>query len=110
MSALILKALTDPDFYQSLKHHAKAQAAKFNWDVTALRVIRGLEKLRARPHPRSHIAKNEAAKRENMLEAIAEVARCMPPSDIEILELARCIEANHNELRRAKIYCALEGV
>jgi glycosyltransferase involved in cell wall biosynthesis len=110
MSALILKALTDPDFYQSLKRHAKVQAAKFNWDVTALRVIRGLEKLSPRPHPRSPIAENEAAKRENMLEAIAEVARCMPPSDFEILELARSIEANHNELGRTKISRAFEGV
>ncbi len=67
------------------------------------------EKLSARPHPQSRSAKNEAVKRENMLEAVAEVARCIPPSDFEILELARSIEANRNELSRAKILCTFEG-
>jgi len=102
MSALILKALTDADFYRSLKDHAKVQAAKFSWDKTALRVIHGLEKFIARSYPPPQSAANEAAKREDMLEAVAEVAHCISPSDFEILELARAIEANYNELTRAK--------
>src|SRR6202041_3201342 len=94
MSALILKALTDADFYQSLKDHAKVQAAKFSWDETALRVIRGLEKLIDRPYPPLQSVTNDAATREDMLEAVAEVAHCITRSDFEILELARAIEAN----------------
>lgn len=106
MSALIHKALTDADFYQSLKVHAKVQAAKFSWDKTALRVINTLEKSVARPYSPPQSVENNAARREAMLEAVAEVARCIPPSDFEILELARGIEANYDELTRSTISCA----
>jgi glycosyltransferase involved in cell wall biosynthesis len=102
IAALILKALSDPVFYHSLKRHAKTQAAKFSWDETALKAIDGLESLRARHNSLSQSAENAATRRKVMLEALAEVARDTQPSDFEILELARSIEANYEEFRRVK--------
>jgi glycosyltransferase involved in cell wall biosynthesis len=102
ISALILKALSDPVFYQSLKCHAKTQAAKFSWDETALNAIDGMENLRARHNSLPQSAENAAARRKRMLEALAEVARETVPSDFEILELARSIEANSDEFCRVK--------
>jgi glycosyltransferase involved in cell wall biosynthesis len=109
MTALILKALTDAGFYQALKSHAKTQAARFSWDQTALRAIAGLEDLVARRGPPAHGIESAAAKRRNMLEAVAEVARNMPPNDFEILKLARSIDDSHNAVARLKASAAVRA-
>jgi hypothetical protein len=94
-------------FYQSLKSHAKTQAARFSWDKTALRAIVGLEELVARRGPPAQGIESAAAKRRNMLEAVAEVARNMPPNDFEILKLARSIDDSHNAVARLKASAAV---
>lgn len=95
MSDLMLKALTDQGFYESLKEHAKVQSKKFSWDITAQRAIEGLEDMVAR-HGRSHAPGSTSAetKRQNLLESIAELTFRMAVSDRELLDLARCIESN----------------
>jgi O-antigen biosynthesis alpha-1,2-mannosyltransferase len=110
MTALILRALTDVDFYLSLKAHAKTQAAKFSWDETALRAIVGLEELVARSDRSAEDAETPATRRTKMLEALAEIARNTLPNDLEILELARSIEINHNAVNRVKASAAFRGV
>jgi glycosyltransferase involved in cell wall biosynthesis len=102
MTALMLKALTNVDFYQSLKNHAKVQAARFSWDETARHAIVGLGDLVTQRGPPVRGIESPAARRRRMLDAVAEVARHMPPSDFEILKLARSIEDNHNAVSRLK--------
>jgi glycosyltransferase involved in cell wall biosynthesis len=101
ITALILKALTNTDFYQSLKTHARTQAAKFSWDVTALRAVAGMEAIVSQRSSRSGLPPtSEAAKRRNFMEALGEVSREFAPNDLEILELARSIDANDDAIRR----------
>jgi glycosyltransferase involved in cell wall biosynthesis len=109
MTALVLKALTDGRFYNSLKAHAKSQAARFSWDDTANRAIAAMEEVVAgRMSADEHVV-SAAAKRRGVLEALAEVTRGFAPSDLEILTLARCIEANDNAVRRLKASASFGG-
>jgi O-antigen biosynthesis alpha-1,2-mannosyltransferase len=109
MTALIFKALTDTSFYSSLKSHAKTQAARFSWDETALRALAGMEDLLAQRSSVDEYFVSEATKRKNLHEALANVARDMPASDLEILDLVRCIESNDNAVRRIKASSAFGG-
>jgi O-antigen biosynthesis alpha-1,2-mannosyltransferase len=102
MSALILKALTDTGFYQSLQAHARTQARKFSWDETARRAISGLEEMASWSRQSRDGLETLAAKRAKLLEAVAEVARHTQPSDRELLALARSLEANLNAVGRLK--------
>jgi O-antigen biosynthesis alpha-1,2-mannosyltransferase len=109
MTALILKALTDASFYSSLKAHAKTQAAHFSWDATALRALTGMEELVARRGSGNELFISATTKRRMLLDALAEVAHDFSPNDLEILDLARCIEANENAVRRQKASSAFSG-
>jgi glycosyltransferase involved in cell wall biosynthesis len=104
MTALMFKALTNAEFYQSLKAHAKTQAAKFSWDETALRAIDGMEKL-VRSLPSAPVL-SEATKRRNLMESLAEVSREFAPDDLEILDLARSIDANASAVTRLQTSAA----
>jgi glycosyltransferase involved in cell wall biosynthesis len=109
MSALILRALTDDDFYQSLKSHAVAQSAKFSWDETARRTWRGLQDMVARLQATIRGAGDTAAGRHELMEAIAEVTHDHAPTDAEILDLARSIEANEQATNRLRASAAFSG-
>jgi glycosyltransferase involved in cell wall biosynthesis len=109
MTTLILKALTDARFYNSLKAHAKTQAARFSWDETARCALVGLEELVARRNSGDEFFVSAATKGKNLLEALAEASRDSPPNDLEILELARSIEANENAVRHLKASAAFVG-
>jgi glycosyltransferase involved in cell wall biosynthesis len=102
MTALILKALTDTGFYQSLKSHAKSQAAKFSWDETARRAIFGMEELVTRAQSSTHGVECTITKRKRMLEAVAKIACDTSPTDFEVLALASSIETNRNEVIRVE--------
>lgn len=102
MAALILKALTDINFYQSLKEHAKTQAAKFSWDNTASLAIDGMEKLVANPHSPSLPVLSEDNKRRNLLDMLAEISREFAPDDLAILNLARNIDSNQYAVERLR--------
>jgi glycosyltransferase involved in cell wall biosynthesis len=109
MSALILKALTDTGFYQSLQAHAQTQARKFSWDETARRAILGLEEMACwSKQPRNGLERL-TTKRSKLLGAIAEVARNTRPSDRELLALARSVETNLNAVDRLKASAAFGG-
>jgi glycosyltransferase involved in cell wall biosynthesis len=108
MTSLIMKALTDTQFYQSLKAHAANQAANFSWDKTARRAIVGLEGLVDRSRisaPKDHAA----VKRRKMLEAIADISYQMPPDDLALLALATSIEVNNSEVSRLIASAAVGG-
>jgi glycosyltransferase involved in cell wall biosynthesis len=109
MTSLISRALRDTDFYNSLKVHAKTQAAKFSWDRTALRVVEGLEKLCSNRRTLRDSPSNYLARKQLLLEALANVAREFPPSDVEILDLARNIEANERAVTRLLASAAFGG-
>jgi glycosyltransferase involved in cell wall biosynthesis len=100
MTALILKALTDASFYQSLKAHTKTQSAKFSWDESARRAIAGMEELVTRAKSSTQGVESTSTKRKKMLEAVAKIACHTSPTDFEILALASSIEANRNEVIR----------
>jgi glycosyltransferase involved in cell wall biosynthesis len=100
MTALILKALTDAGFYQSLKAHAKIQSAKFSWDETARRAIAGMEELVARAKSSPRGVESTITRRKSMLEAVAKVACHTSPTDFEVLAVASSIETNRNEVIR----------
>jgi glycosyltransferase involved in cell wall biosynthesis len=100
MTALILKALTDTGFYQSLRAHAKTQSAKFSWDETARRAIAGMEELVNRAKSSTHDVESTVTKRKRMLEAVAKIACDTSPTDFEVLALASSIETNRNEVIR----------
>jgi glycosyltransferase involved in cell wall biosynthesis len=106
MTALILKALTNAEFYQSLKAHARTQAARFSWDETALRAISAMEELAAQCDSRSAPLPSEATKRRNLMEALGEVSREFTPNDLEILDLARSIDANDCAVRHLRASAA----
>jgi glycosyltransferase involved in cell wall biosynthesis len=108
-TALISKALTNANFYQSLRTHAKTQAAMFSWDKTALRALAGLEKLVVHRAPLAVSFESAATKHRNLFEAVAEVARNLTPSALEILDLARSIEANENAVNRIRASAAFGG-
>jgi glycosyltransferase involved in cell wall biosynthesis len=104
MSDLMCRALTDEHFYDSLRIHAKEQAAKFSWDDTAIRVIAGLQEVVEKvERPSSREVDNTGSLRMSMLEAVARVTRNMEPDDFEILELAKNIEANRVAVERLKV-------
>ena len=109
MTSLISRALRDTDFYNSLKAHAKTQAAKFSWDRTALRAMEGLEKLCSKRHALSVNSSGDLPKKQLLLEALASVAREFPPSDVEIFDLARNIEANERAVTRLLASAAFGG-
>jgi glycosyltransferase involved in cell wall biosynthesis len=109
MTALILRALTDTAFYQSLKAHAKTQAAKFSWDQTALRAIEGMETAVTQFGTRTNPVVSAKKKRKMLLDALAAVARDFTPNDVEILNLARSIEANENSVRRLHASAEFSG-
>jgi len=104
MTALILKALTDAGFYQSLKAHAKTQSAKFSWDETARRAITGMEELVARAKSSPHGVESTITRRKSMLEAVAEIACQTSPTDFEVLAVASSIETNRNEVIRLEAF------
>jgi hypothetical protein len=109
MTALILRALTDDTFHESLKTHATAQAARFSWDVTALRTIDGMEKAFARRAPGGGGSMGQSARRKRLLEALAALAKDCRPSDPEILDLARSIEANNSAAQALRASAAFAG-
>jgi glycosyltransferase involved in cell wall biosynthesis len=93
MTALIQKALTDEDFYNSLKIHARNHSAKFSWDATAVRAIRSMEDSMNDRVPGLSVP-SRAQKRSLFMKALAKIAIELSPTDFEILELARCIDIN----------------
>jgi len=109
MTALIHKALIDGKFYESLKAHAKLQAAKFSWDETARRALIGLEEMVAQCQPEGEAATSVSSIRRDMLEAVATFALDNPPSELDLLEFARSIEANDNAVNRIKASAAFCG-
>lgn len=109
MTSLISRSLRDIDFYNSLKVHAKTQAAKFSWDRTALRVVEGLEKLCSNRRALGDSRSPDVPRKQLLLEALAGVAREFPPSDVEILNLARNIEANERAATRLLAGAAFGG-
>jgi glycosyltransferase involved in cell wall biosynthesis len=94
ITELILKALTDEAFYESLKSHAKIQSARFSWDETSRRAIRAIENacLMRRSERQPNV--DPINQRQALLEAIAKIASDCPPGEQEILDVARCVEAN----------------
>ena len=69
--------------------------------MTALRAVAGMEATVSQRSPRSDLPPiSGAAKRRNFMEALGEVSREFTPNDLEILELARSIDANDDAIRR----------
>ena len=110
MTRLILKALTDAGFYDSLKAHARTQSARFSWDKSARSALVGMEELVARRNSSGEPLVSAAAKRANLLEALGLAARDFSPNDLEIFNLARCIEANDKAVRHLTASAAFGGV
>jgi glycosyltransferase involved in cell wall biosynthesis len=99
MTAVIRKSLTDASFYNTLKNHAKEQAARFSWNKTAMRAIGSMEKLVFSSDRGASPQVNSIAKRRILLNAVADVSMDFSPDDSEILELARCIDSNDSAVR-----------
>jgi glycosyltransferase involved in cell wall biosynthesis len=58
IAAAIRKGLEDTAFRESLRAHARAQAARFSWEATGARALAGLEELaRSAPRPSAAPAK-----------------------------------------------------
>jgi glycosyltransferase involved in cell wall biosynthesis len=107
ITALIMKSLTDSDFYFTLKTHAKIQAEKFSWDKTATAAISVLERLYRRRPPDTRF--DAHAMRRNMIRAVAEIACAISPGDMEILELARSIDTNDAAVMRLRSRSIRQG-
>lgn len=87
----IAEALTDADFHQELRAHAKRQAAEFSWDKSALRTIAALEGLGER-----ELVKVPSV-RPGMMPAIAQIAA--RDSNLDLLSLSQAIARNDNSAK-----------
>jgi glycosyltransferase involved in cell wall biosynthesis len=109
MAGLIKKALTEPAFHDSLRAHARAQARKFSWDKTALRVIDGLERLHSTRDRQPLVADTPTQRLKDLTEAVAALAESLKPSDEDLLKLAQCVAANENAVARLRASAAYSG-
>jgi len=105
--AKIELVLTDVNFYQSLRKHALEQAAKFSWDLCAQRTIAAFEKIV--PKPTSSFSLSSWAETslerdksyQQLINAIAVIPKeSFEPSDLDLIEVARCIASNRIETDR----------
>ncbi len=105
----IIKALTDPDFRQSLRQHALVQASKFSWDRCAKRAITALEQLYDKNHsslPSQPSAWTEIVDERNqgylrLIKAIASIPRePVEPSEEDLILFANCIASNRVKTER----------
>ncbi len=106
MVALISKALTDDNFYQSLKATAKEQAKRFNWEDTARAAIVAVEGASGR---REGLVPTAAELRQALIDGLAEISRNLSCDDVDLLELASSIERNDLAVARIKASAAFGG-
>jgi glycosyltransferase involved in cell wall biosynthesis len=109
MTSIIQRALTDSDFYQFLKDHAKAQAAKFSWDDTALRALASMEEAVTQYNRNTADFPSKFFNTSHIFDALAEVTRDYPATKLELLDLARCIQANDSAVNKLKASASFGG-
>tara|TARA_B100000787_G_scaffold111926_1_gene83308 strand:- start:1389 stop:5102 length:3714 start_codon:yes stop_codon:yes gene_type:complete len=107
MAAKIELVLTDADFYQSLRSHAVKQAAKFSWDICAERTIEAFEKKIIKPTKSlstsswAEISFERDNSYQQLINAIATIPKGpFEPSEIDLIEVAKCIDSNRIETDR----------
>lgn len=99
IAAKITHALTDENFLQSLRQHALAQAAKFSWDICAKRAIAAFEQHvtmpSAKPASWAEITAEQEHGYRELIDAIAAIPQAQSaPSEMDLMEIARCIANN----------------
>jgi glycosyltransferase involved in cell wall biosynthesis len=100
MSQKIAEALGDPAMLARLRHHGRAQAARFSWDATALRALRALEARAASAEPLQ--APPDQAQ---LLAALAGIPGIAQDKQL-LLELAFCVAALPDAARSAHVFTA----
>lgn len=106
IASLISKALTDDDFYKSLKVTAKQQAKRFDWEETARAAIAAVEEASSR---RVGTDRTPAEMRQALVGGLAEISRSLSCDDVDLVELASCIERNDLAVARIKASAAFGG-
>lgn len=99
IAAKITRALTDADYLLSLRQHALPQAAKFSWDICAKRAITAFEQnatmRSAKPASWADISAEQEHGYWELIDAIAAIPQDQSePSEIDLIEIARCIANN----------------
>lgn len=103
IASKIAKALEDEGFLLSLREHAIIQASKFSWDLCAKRALAAFEQIKkdsftAVSADWSEIAARREQGYQKLIEAIAKIPRdTVGPSDTDMMDVARCIEANRSK-------------
>ena len=100
------RGLSDEGFQRSLREHALVQASKFSWDICAKRAIAAFEELGedcnlAEPANWSQISARRQRGYQELIDAIAHIpAQPFGPSDVDLMDIARCIAANRSITER----------
>jgi len=91
----IKKALTDQDYWQSLKNHAAEQSRRFSWGETARRTLIALESSDWR-------AQDEFSESQ-LLEHLADCCKAHAASDDALMRFAECHDNNRRLARQTRI-------
>ncbi|MGF6641444.1 glycosyltransferase involved in cell wall biosynthesis [Paraburkholderia sp. MM6662-R1] len=105
IARLISRALTDEDFWRSLKEHALIQAKKYSWDQCAATTIREFEKL----HAREDVVDGAGHGRVDFLENIASIKSEVRPSDNDLVGVAAAIVENEDSVCRLRAFADFGG-
>ncbi len=106
IAARIIEALTDQEFYQSLRQHALVQASKFSWESCAKRAIAAFEQLyeasrSPRPAGWAEIKDERDQGYRQLIKEIAAIPRePVGPTEADLILCAECIAANRIKTER----------
>ncbi|WP_006786360.1 glycosyltransferase [Thiorhodospira sibirica] len=97
IGALMTRALSDQDFWQSLKDHAHLQAQKFSWDQCAQKALVALEALVAAQPVRQRPQDYDAIQTR-----LAALAHRYKITEVELCHVAACLDQNLKTAYRAR--------
>jgi glycosyltransferase involved in cell wall biosynthesis len=103
MAKMMHRALTDKDYWQSLRDFGVERARKFSWDVTGRRAIEAFETAYAKRHggqPSAEWSSGEGRYRK-LIDALVGLGE--PASDVDYIASANAIGANQRSERAPQL-------
>lgn len=109
MCEVICRALSDDEFFLSLKQHSTSQAKKFNWNKTALATIAALERLHANSNIADFLASRSEKNLSNAIEQISKIESEASPTESDLVGTAQSICINELAINRFKAAATFSG-
>jgi len=109
MGSVIQRALTDSNFYKSLKANALTQAKKFSWDSSARVAIAAMESVYREEKQADNTNQKKFDKLSSAVASIRNICCDALPSNLDLIGAARALYQNELSISRFKASAEFGG-